>query len=63
MSRWKRWKLKKLERTIPFSRPLPGLMIAYAIGDPIDMEQSLKTFPITLTSVKDYAARVMASVH
>jgi hypothetical protein len=32
-------------------------MRCYAAGDPIDMREILKTFPITLTSVRDYASR------
>ncbi len=35
-----------------------GLMRCYAAGDPIDMREILKTFPITLTSVRDYASRM-----
>jgi hypothetical protein len=30
----------------------------YAGGDPIDMQDTLKVFPVDLTSVRDYAARV-----
>jgi hypothetical protein len=38
-------------------------MLSYAQGDPIDMQDALRAFPVTLASVKDYAARVMAAVH
>jgi NADH dehydrogenase len=44
----------------PLPQSFAALMLAYAAGDPIDMEQMLKLFPMKLTSVRDYAARVMA---
>ncbi len=36
-----------------------GLMLQYAAGDAIDMEATLKTFPLRLASVRDYAQRVL----
>jgi uncharacterized protein YbjT (DUF2867 family) len=47
----------------PLQQSFAALMLAYASGDPIDMHNVLETFPTTLTSVKDYAARVVASAH
>jgi uncharacterized protein YbjT (DUF2867 family) len=38
-----------------------GLMLCYAAGDPIDMRATLQAFPIQLTSVKDYAQRVLST--
>ena len=38
-----------------------GLMRGYAQGDPIDMGETLKAFPIQLTSVRDYAQRVLGT--
>jgi NADH dehydrogenase len=38
-----------------------GLMRCYAQGDPIDMGETLKAFPIQLTSVRDYAQRVLGT--
>jgi uncharacterized protein YbjT (DUF2867 family) len=37
-----------------------ALLLVYAKGDPIDMEEILQSFPVTLTSVQEYAERVMA---
>ena len=36
-----------------------GLMLQYAAGDAIDMEATLKAFPLQLASVRDYAERVL----
>jgi uncharacterized protein YbjT (DUF2867 family) len=38
-----------------------GLMLCYAAGDPIDMRMTLQAFPLQLTSVKDYAQRVLTT--
>lgn len=46
----------------PLQQTIAALMLDYASGDPIDMEQTLKTYPVQLTSMKDYAARVIVSV-
>jgi uncharacterized protein YbjT (DUF2867 family) len=37
-----------------------GLMRCYAAGDSIDMRATLAAFPMQLTSVRDYARRVLA---
>jgi len=31
----------------------------YAQGDPIEMQETLRAFPVQLTSVRDYAERVL----
>jgi uncharacterized protein YbjT (DUF2867 family) len=45
----------------PMQESFTGLMRCYAQGDPIDMAPVLKSFPIELTSVNDYARRVLTS--
>lgn len=47
------------QATDSLSQSFAGLMLQYAQGDAIDMSQTLQRFPITLTSVRDYAKRVM----
>lgn len=37
-----------------------GLMLDYAGGDAKDMSEVLRAFPAQLTSVRDYATRVLA---
>lgn len=44
----------------PMAQSFAGLMRCYAQGDSIDMQQTLKAFPLQLTSVRDYAERVLA---
>ena len=41
--------------TDPMLQSFLGLMRCYAAGDPIDMRETLKAFPVQLTSVRDYA--------
>jgi hypothetical protein len=36
-------------------------MLATADGDPIDMSQTLETFPVQLRSVREYAQAVLGS--
>jgi NADH dehydrogenase len=38
-----------------------ALMLTYAAGDAVEMRETLKAFPLRLTSVRDYAARALAS--
>ena len=45
--------------TDPMQQSFTGLMQWYAQGDPIDMQETLKVFPVQLTSVKAYAARML----
>jgi uncharacterized protein YbjT (DUF2867 family) len=42
------------------SKSFAGLMIGYAEGSEIKMDTTLKTFPLRLTTVKEYAKRVLA---
>jgi uncharacterized protein YbjT (DUF2867 family) len=44
--------------TDPMQQSFAGLMRCYARGDSIDMQETLKVFPVRLTSVRDYAQRV-----
>ena len=41
--------------TDPMQQSFLGLMRCYAAGDPIDMRETLKAFPVQLTSVREYA--------
>lgn len=43
----------------PLDQSFAALMLAYAQGDPIDMGTTLQAFPVQLTSVRDYAQRVL----
>lgn len=47
--------------TDPMQQSFAALMRCYAAGDSIDMEDTLKAFPIQLTSVRDYAERVLGA--
>jgi uncharacterized protein YbjT (DUF2867 family) len=47
--------------TDPMEQSFAGLMRWYAKGDPVDMGETLKTFPVQLTSVRDYAQGVLAA--
>ncbi|HEU5098751.1 MAG TPA: SDR family oxidoreductase [Roseiflexaceae bacterium] len=38
-----------------------GLMLCYAAGDPIDMRATLQAVPLQLTSIQDYARRVLTT--
>lgn len=42
--------------TDPMAQSFAGLMRCYANGDPIDMRATLRSFPVTLTSVDEHAA-------
>lgn len=46
--------------TDPLQKSFAGLMLRYAHGDAIDMARVVSTFGIALTSVDDYARRVLA---
>jgi uncharacterized protein YbjT (DUF2867 family) len=41
--------------TDPMEKTFTGLMLCIAKGDPIDMRDILKKYPVKLTSVKEYA--------
>jgi len=45
--------------TDPIEQSFAGLMRCYAQGDSIDMQETLKAFPVQLTSVKAYAERLL----
>jgi NADH dehydrogenase len=45
--------------TDPMAQSFAALMHCYAQGDPIDMQETLKVFPVQLTSVKAYAERIL----
>jgi len=45
--------------TDPMQQSFSGLMRCYAQGDAIDMQETLKTFPVELTSVKVYAEHTL----
>jgi uncharacterized protein YbjT (DUF2867 family) len=47
--------------TDPMQQSFSGLMLCYAQGDAIDMQKTLKTFPLKLTSVRNYAESVLAA--
>ena len=44
-----------------FQKTFPALMLHYARGDEIDMSQTGRAFPFKLTSVREYASRVLAT--
>ena len=46
------------EAVDPMQKSFISLMLCAANGDPINMENVLQAFPITMTSVRDYAHRV-----
>ncbi len=48
--------------TDPMQQSFSGLMLCYAQGDAIDMQEMLKTFPLKLASVRDYAGSVSAAI-
>jgi NADH dehydrogenase len=48
------------EATDPMQQSFTGLMRWVAHGDPIDMEPTLRTIPVELTSVKQYAQMVFS---
>jgi len=45
--------------TEPMQKSFAGLMACYALGDPIEMQATLKAFPSKLTSIQDYVKKVM----
>jgi len=45
----------------PAQQSFAGLMQWYARGDPIDMGETLRAFPVQLTSVRDYAQSVLTT--
>ena len=47
--------------TDAMEQSFPAMMRCYAMGDAIDMEETLEAFDIQPTSVRDYAQRVLGS--
>jgi NADH dehydrogenase len=45
----------------PVSKSVNALMVDFARGDVIDMETTLSTFPVEMTSVRDYATKVLST--
>ena len=45
----------------PMQQSFTGLMRSYARGDSIDMQETLKTFPVKLASVQDYAQGLLVT--
>jgi len=43
------------------SKSINALMVDFARGDAIEMDATLATFPVAMTSVRDYAAKVLAT--
>lgn len=50
------------DATDPMQQSFVGLMLCYAQGDPIDMRDTLKSFPLNMISVQDYARRTMGQL-
>lgn len=47
----------------PLQQSFAGLMISYTNGDLIDMEETLRQFPVSTTTVRDFAKAVMETAH
>ena len=52
---------QKADATDSLQESFAALMLTYANGDPIEMEATLKAFPLQLASVRDYAEGVLAT--
>lgn len=52
---------QKAEATDPLSQTFATLMLNYAQGDPIDMQNTRQAFPVQLMSVRDYAQHALGS--
>ena len=53
---------QKSVATDSLQKSFATLMLAQTVGDVIDMNETLKVFPIKLTSVREYATRMLASL-
>lgn len=51
---------QKADAADPLQQSFAALMLTYANGDPIEMETTLKAFPLQLASVRDYAEHVFS---
>ncbi len=47
--------------TDPMQKSFAGLMYCFAMGDPIDMQPTLKAFPLKLVSIQDYVKRALVN--
>ena len=56
-------KANMLDAADPMEKSFAGLMYCAAMGDPIDMSETLKKFPVKLTSVSEYAEHQFEIVH
>jgi len=45
----------------PLQESFAALMLAYAYGNPMDMQQTLQTYPVQMTAVRDYAKQALAT--
>lgn len=52
---------RKEAATDPLQESFAGLMLSYARGSCIDMRETLRKFPLPLSSVREYARRAMRS--
>ena len=52
-------KAQQVAATDPMQQSFTGLMRCVATGDPIEMSETLKAFPIKLMSVKEYAQQLV----
>ena len=53
-------RVQVVSATDAMSQTFAGLMLQYAAGDAIEMQRTLQLSPVQLTSVRDYAKRVMS---
>jgi hypothetical protein len=47
--------------TVPFQKSFAALAITYATGQPMDASATVKSFPIKLRTVWEYAQRVVGA--
>ncbi|AHG89765.1 NmrA family protein [Gemmatirosa kalamazoonensis] len=52
---------KQAAATEELDRAFATLMVGFTGGDPIPMDETLRRFPATLTTVRDYARRVLSA--
>jgi NADH dehydrogenase len=45
----------------PLQESFAALMVAYAYGNPMDMRQTLLTYPVQMMTVKEYARQVIVT--
>jgi hypothetical protein len=52
---------QKTTATDSLEKSLTAILVSYAAGSPIAMDEMRSTFPISLSSVRDYARRVLTT--